>query len=413
MITYILIFINSIITSAINLAISLKAFEITSSVYYVSLTVLLYNSAYIIMSWTWTKIAPSKDAPKKLLFAIFVGYLASSSVLGLSNAIYLVLICSVVIGLSSAVSSPLLMSVLGNQIGKDYLTVSRYNLISSVASVIGYLLGWLFDNTKILFLSLAVISAPATITLRYLNVMTLIEFKKELHISTTPMVTGRVKDAFTVTHSHTLLYDFRILVEDFFKTIKKGVLREFQLLIFGTVVLFTAISTFFTPFPAYLKSNKLSDGDIFVMNLVSSTTSILGFRAASRVVNSIHKAWSILKLCVGLRVFIFLIPIISFTYIQELSVVKIFLIAFYMLIGFTWSFISSSLTTLVLSISERNRKGERLGHMNGAIGIGSILGSLISVYIGEYGFLIGYPFVGVLLIISAAILHKASKTLVT
>ncbi|MEM1982969.1 MAG: MFS transporter [Sulfolobales archaeon] len=413
MLTYTLIFINSVIVSAVNLAVSLKTFEVTNSVFYVSLTVLIYNISYILMSWTWTKTVPNSDAPRKLLFAVFLGYLVSALAIGLSNMVYLILICSCLIGFSSAISSPLLISILGNQIGKDHLTVSRYNLISSIASVTGYLIGWLSDNTTLVLITSSAVSVPAILVVRYLKVVTLIEFKKELHIPTIPNVTGRVKGTPTIAHSHTLLYEFRTLFDDLFRTLRKGIVRELQLLLVGTVTLFTAISTFFTPFPAYLKSNKLSDGDVFIMNLLSSTTSIVGFRVASKFVKSVHTSWSVLRLCIGLRLIIFSIPLLSFSLIQNLYIIKVSLGIFYILIGFTWAFISSSLTNLILSLSEPHKKGERFGHMNGAIGIGSILGSLISTSIGIYGALISYLFVAVFLLISLAVLNKAPKTLVT
>ncbi len=412
-VTYVLIFINSAVSSAINLAISLKMFEITNSVLFVSLAVLLYNLSYVLMSWSWTKIIPEKDAPRALLLTTFVGYLFSSLGIGLSNSVYITLLGSVVIGCSSAIASPLLMSILGSQLGKDHLTVTKYNFISSIASVTGYLLGWLSGNTTLVFLMLTLVSAPAILIIRSLTLPPLLEFKKELHISHTPHVTGRVKNASAVTHSHTLIYEFQTLLTEFIKMFRVGIVRELQLLLAGTALLFTAISTYFTPFPAFLKSNRLSDGDIFMLNLTSSVTSIVGFRLASNIVNSIRRAWYALKLCVGLRFVVFSIPIFSFMLFAESNIVKVYVGLFYVLIGITWAFISSSLTTLILSLSEPHRKGERLGHMNAAIGFGTILGSLISASVGGLGILVNYLFVVVILWMSFTVINRASKALVT
>lgn len=413
-IIYILIFINSAISSAISLAISLKTFDVTKSVSYVSLIVLLYNISYVLVSWSWTKALPEgKDVPRKLLFLVFMGYLISSISIGLSDTVHPILIGSIVLGSSSAIASPLLMSILGSKLGKDYLVVTRYNLISSIASAAGYSFGWLSGNVELLLTSLAFASLPAFLAIRFLSPTTMLEFKKELHIPHLPNVTGRVKGAVVAGHSHTLIYEFQTLIKEFLKMFKVGIARELQLLLVGTALLFTAISTYFTPFPAFLKSGRLSDSDIFMLNLTSSVTSILGFRMASNVIRTTYKAWFTLRLCISLRFIVFSIPILSFTLLSELSIIKVFVGLFYVLIGITWAFISSSLTTLILSLSEPHRKGERLGHMNAAIGFGTILGSLTSAYVGAYGILMNYFFVIMLLLVAFAVISKASKTLVT
>jgi predicted MFS family arabinose efflux permease len=92
---------------------------------------------------------------------------------------------------------------------------------------------------------------------------------------------------------------------------------------------------------------------------------------------------------------------------------RLLITIFYILIGTTWALISTSLTTLILSLSEPERKGVRLGHMNGAIGAGTVLGSLCSAVIIQYGFLTNFTMVVTLLMLTYLVFNKAVGALVT
>ncbi len=409
---YSLIFINGISSSLINLAMSLRAYDISNSASLVAITVMFYNMSYVIASWSLSKLTSKFRSIKNLLATIFAGYVLGV-LLMIFNNLYLLFIGGVFIGISSALSSPMLMSILGSYVGKDSLTVARFNLVSTIASVIGYLIGST-SGSNILALEIsAVISIPAILIANHIRVDSLIEIKKELHIPQIPITAGNIRSTPTTVQTHRLMYDFKILMYDLIKMFRKGVLRELSLLLIGSVALFTAISTFFSPFPAILKGRGFTDSDVFIMSLTSSIASIIWFRLASRFIKSISDAWSVLIKCVLSRIAIFSLPSLTLAFIDDLKILRLLITIFYILIGTTWALISTSLTTLILSLSEPERKGVRLGHMNGAIGAGTVLGSLCSAVIIQYGFLTNFAMVITLLMLTYLIFNKAVGALVT
>jgi hypothetical protein len=149
------------------------------------------------------------------------------------------------------------------------------------------------------------------------------------------------------------------------------------------------------------------------MSLTSSIASIIWFRLASRFIKSISDAWSVLIKFVLSRIAIFSIPSLTLAFIDDLKILRLLITIFYILIGTTWALISTSLTTLILSLSEPERKGVRLGHMNGAIGAGTVLGSLCSAVIIQYGFLANFAMVVTLLMLTYLVFNKAVGALVT
>jgi MFS family permease len=319
---YFLIFINGISSSLINLAMSLRAYDISNSASLVAITVMFYNMSYVIASWSLSKLTSKFRSIKNLLATIFAGYVLGV-LLMIFNNLYLLFIGGVFIGISSALSSPMLMSILGSYVGKDSLTVARFNLVSTIASVIGYLIGST-SGSNILALEIsAVISTPAILIANHIRVDSLTEIKKELHIPQIPITTGNIRSTPTTVQTHKLMYDFKILMYDLIKMFRKGVLRELNLLLIGSVALFTAISTFFSPFPAILKGRGFTDSDVFIMSLTSSIASIIWFRLASRFIKSISDAWSVLIKCVLSRIAIFSIPSLTLTFIDDLKILRL------------------------------------------------------------------------------------------
>lgn len=128
----------SAVISIANLAGSIRVLDLTGSVFMLSLSVLLYNVAFTIMSWVWPAIFLGRVSRRGMLAFALGGMAAGLALMGIPPVPALVVAGSGVVGVSSALVSPVMMTIMADYYGKDSLAVTKYNTYSSVGFVLGY-----------------------------------------------------------------------------------------------------------------------------------------------------------------------------------------------------------------------------------------------------------------------------------
>ena len=408
---------SSLAISIINLAGSLRVLDISGSPVYLSLSVTLYNLAFTLMSWSWTRIFVGRLNRRGILLLSLVGISISLLLLILGVGIYAVIIGNTLAGLFSALIYPVMITLLTDYLGRDSIAITKYNMASGVGLALGYLLGgtlrmvlgpeWVLIST--LVVTVALIPLTLAIPQRYV----IIEPRRISYVSLIPQFTGRLRPAPSVIFTPRIMYNFGKMIIGAKKILMSKLTRRMPLTLLGSTILFTGIALYFTPMPAYLRNLGFTDTFLYFTYLASTVVSILAYRPAHEKITSPEDAWKTLLLFTSSRILIFgATPL--FTLMVNEVIVKVAGIALYVFIGLTWSFISSALPRVILSMSEFERREERLGHLNASIGVGTIIGSLISAYTLN---LVGYEgtfiIASVLALISVITFMKAYRTLIT
>ena len=400
--------------AVINLASGLRVLDITGSKLLLSLTVLLYNIFYAIMSSIWTHVFSGRLSRATIVALSFFLVGSSAILMGLVDNATIIVLLNALLGMFMAVLAPVLTTVLTDYIGKDSIAITYMNITSSIGMLLGYILAIYLTSlltTKYLLLIVGfTMTSLVGLTPLFPSQFKVIEGRKVSLISLVPHITGRLRAIPSVISHPNLVSNIRGLIIDLSKTLHYKFQRRMPLLVVGTSTLFTAIALFFTPMPAYLRDFGLSDSEIYALSLTSIVASTIAYRLIKNLIEDMDKSWRILLTSVGIRTLLFLTP----TMILYLDYARVALLILYTLIGLSWAGISTSLMRLTLAYSENERRGERLGHLNTSISIGLIIGSIISGPLAEsYGVLLTSITSSALVALSLYIYYKAMKALVT
>ena len=407
----------SAVVSIANLAGSLRILDLTGSALLLSITVLAYNLAFTLMSWFWPAIFVGRLKRRGLLASSTAGMGAGLLAMGLSPNPYIVILGSGVAGAFSALIYPVMVTVLADYYGKDSVAVTRYNTLSSVGFIVGYVAA-AAARVRIGTAEMLVITAATSLALTALTALmpqryVVVEPRRVSYVSLIPQLTGRLRPVPSLILTPKVVYNLRRLAVDFARMVARHMQRRLPLTLLATAVLFTAIGTFFTPMPAFLRSVGLNDVEVYVIYLISSVVSTVAYRFIHPLISDSWRAWRLLTAAVAARAPLFLLP----TYVILLNGrVEPFAVAAagFVIVGITWAAISSSLTAVILFMAEKERKEERLGHLNAMIGVGTILGSLIAGPIAqEYGYVALSATASALVAIASALYYRAMKALVT
>ncbi len=403
--------------SIANLAGSLRVLDLTGSALLLSITVLAYNLAFTLMSWFWPAIFVGRLKRRGLLASSSTGMGVGFLAMGLSLNPYIVILGSGIVGAFSALIYPVMVTVLADYYGKDSVAVTKYNTLSGIGFIVGYVAA-AAARVRVGTAEVLVVTAVATLTLTGLTAVmpqryVVVESRRISYVSLIPQLTGRLRPVPSLTLSPKVVYNLSRLASDFAKMLVRHMQRRLPLTMLATAVLFTAIGAFFTPMPAFLRSVGLNDVEVYVIYLISSVVSTLAYRFIHPLISDSWRAWRLLTTAVATRAPLFLLP----TYVVLLNgaVAPLIVIAAgFIVVGVTWAAISSSLTAVVLLMAEKERKEERLGHLNAMIGVGTILGSLIAGPITQdYGYVALSATASALVAIASALYYRAMKALVT
>jgi len=407
----------SAVISIANLAGSIRVLDLTGSALMLSLSVLLYNVAFTTMSWVWPAIFLGRVSRRGMLSFALGGMASGLTLMGVPSSPALVIMGSGIVGASSALISPVMITMMTDYYGKDSLAVTKYNTYSSAGFVLGYVAAALIRarvGTPELLIASAVTSATLiTLTILIPQKYVIVEPRRVTYVSLIPQLTGRLRPLPSALFSPRIAYNMRRLALDFMRMIKRNVQRRLPLTLAGTAVLFTAISMFFTPMPAFMRGVGLNDIEVYLTYLVSSVVSTISYRVVHPIISDYRKAWKLLVIATAARAPLFLLP----TYVLllgERTIALPVILAGFVIVGLTWTAISSSLTAVVLAMSEKERKDERLGHLNAMIGLGTIIGSLASgLIVKSLGYVALSATASALVTIATALYYRARKALVT
>lgn len=409
---------SSVAISIANLAGSLRVLDITGSAAMLSVVVSLYNIAYTFMSWSWTKIFFGRLSRRGIILVSMSGISAGLTAMAFGPSFWVVAAGSVLVGLFAAVLSPLLTTLLTDYLGHDAAAVTRYNIFSSIGLSLGYLIGAFlrpYIGTD-LILWLTAVAVLLLMPLAYLipHKYVVIEPRRVTYVSLIPQFTGRLRPLPSILFTPEIIYNFRDLLRDLRWMVKKKLARRLPLTLIATGILFTGISVFFTPIPALLRHLGLTDTEVYLVYMYSTIVSTVSYTAVHKQIRKAFMAWKPLIISTASRTIIFasFIPVI-FANLQKPEILVTVGVIF-TAIGITWAYISTSLPTIVLSMSETEKRDERLGHLNSAIGAGTIAGSAIAGLMYQVLQYEGVLTTSSLLVLIAAVLYiRAQKTLIT
>ncbi len=407
----------SAVISIANLAGSIRVLDLTGSAFMLSLSVLLYNVAFTIMSWVWPAVFLGRVSRRGMLAFALGGMSSGLALMGIPPVPALVIAGSGIVGASSALISPVMMTIMTDYYGKDSLAVTKYNTYSSTGLVLGYVAAALarvrVGTPELLLGSAATSAALVILTALVPQKYVVVEPRRVTFISLIPQLTGRLRPLPSALFSPRIAYNMHRLIQDFMRAVRRNIQRRLPLTLTGTAVLFTAISLFFTPMPAFMRSVGLSDVEVYATYLTSSIVSTISYRVVYPIISDYRKAWKLLITAAAARAPIFLLPIYVLLLKGSVGALPIIVTCF-IAIGLTWTAISSSLTTVVLAMSEKERKGERLGHLNAMVGLGTIIGSLLAgLIVRSYGYAALSALASALVLTATSLYYRAKNALVT
>ncbi|MCL4345879.1 MAG: MFS transporter [Candidatus Thermoplasmatota archaeon] len=187
------------------------------------------------------------------------------------------------------------------------------------------------------------------------------------------------------------------IIRLFGKKSPEKISSDLKLYLLVCIMLMLGFQLFFTPYPVLLIERfNASEPEVYMMYLLNSAFSVISFRMSSGYIRkrSLERA---MYLPLSLRVVLFsataIIPFFAF-YSFQMMVIVILLYGF---MGFLWSFISITQITTVTRMASSRLRGRAVGYYNSILGVGQILGALIS------GFLVSFVGFGYDFMISAAI----------
>ncbi len=417
MVIALVVIVSSLSVSLANLTGSLKILDVGGKPHDVSLAVMTYNVLYTLMSLSWTWIFYGRFNRRGTLLISLSGLFVGLFAMYVSESVQELILSSGLIGLFSAVLSPLLTTMLTDYIGRDSIAVTKYNVYSSMGLIIGYFVaGSLRSFTGlggVLLMSLAflLISIPASLLIspKYVAV----EPRKVSYLSSIPQFTGRLRPLPSTLFTPKIIYNMGRLARDFRKMVSRRLGRRLPLALLATGVFFTGVSAFFSLLPPMLRYMGVSDSVLYYSYLYSTIVTIISYAFIIKRRERMGSPWRALIYTMFSRVGIFLLPLAPLTHLHTSSVVAVSLLLLFTLVGITWGIITVYLPVAILSISEAERKDERLGHMNASIGAGMIMGSALSgLIVRSTGYVGVAVFASLASLSSALIFRKAEEAIV-
>ncbi len=184
--------------------------------------------------------------------------------------------------------------------------------------------------------------------------------------------------------------------------VRRGLEDPLLLTLVAVLVAFSGIGVFFTQVPVFLRRVLgMGDAEVFAALSVHSLTSTASFTFIHRLVERLTPARA-LTLALLVRAVAFAAPpVVALTAPQAVP-------AIFLATGFTWSMISVSMNSIVVAISEEERKGERLGQLTSMTSLGLLVGSAASGLLVEaLGFHTAFVSAAALEAVAAAIIYLA------
>ncbi len=387
-----------------NMGSTLKIISLGGGTELVGLSYLLYNLGFTISSWTLPYAFRGSSRKVVLCACLFTLSLIFLSI-ALANSAIMVVLLQLPYGFVASFTSSVQTSIFVELVRCKHRGVYTMYLFSGLGFAMGGLLGGIlrrfFELSTVILLASAFTGLSASIALASLpSTLGVIE------ASTVVAEKGMLA---IVVEKARLLYTLFVRPRGGFpKALKHTISRTIPLFLLASGTVFVAIMMFFSAFPVYLrKVAKVPESLMMALPAVSGATSTSIYALISRLEVHYSKLWRIHVIALAARALLFSSPIFIGCALGNPFVT----ITFYFFIGLTWAFIGSVQSNVMVHLAEPSRREERLGHLNAAISIGSIIGSTLASSLSSLGYYTIFILSAITISISALLNALALRTL--
>ncbi len=349
-------------------------------VFYVGLTTSLVSLASIPAVIVWGNLS---DSVKKRKLFILIGFIGSFSALipislATDLSIYVLLQVAFQILAMAAVPVSTVIIIENVERSKWPTIMSRFNLVASLGTLIGLIVGTIF---------IGLYPGTGSILVRIYEIASLIYLVAAV---ATYVVIPEPRKSFRGNVLQTMHHVRVIERIRFFPSAvihfagltrganRHGLQREMWMYLLCTLFLMTAFQLYFVPFPAFiLESMGGNSTSIFLMFTLNSLFGTIAYRFTGSAISRFGVR-NVMAGALFIRVVLFsLMAAIPFIVFMGLPFM-VLSIAFYGVMGALWAFIGISEVAYISRIAENTTRGKAVGYYNSLNGAGQIIGGLVS-----------------------------------
>lgn len=386
--------------------IPLMILHIGGTVADIGLAAFAYYAATMFSSKLWGKVS---DLFGKRRIFIILSFAASSVlylIFSFATNVYQIIVLSFILGfLITAYAPSAIMLIIEHSRKNEWASrISSYNLYSSLGWSLGLLIGsmWMIGFSLSSFFILCSLAASLSLIAALLFVR---DPKITLERDHLPILNVSVieRKPFKLINLPEVLNIKRLI-----KNIKGKYIHNLSIYYSSLLIFFMAFNTFFTPLAAYFKELLIEDSIIFILLAIHQLSATISFvRVGSLIANVGETKVIVSGILVRIFVFtVFLLVSVMLSYIQFNMLIFIPLL---FLTGISWALFWNSNMSLLSKRVNSAHLGEAQGNLNSIVGLGTILGALLSGYIVSLFGFTGNFFITSLIMVIGLIIFRMSK----
>ncbi len=386
-----------------GLLITLVALSLGASVADIGIMAAIGSAGAIVLSVVWGRLSDFSGRRKKYLLFFFIILSPIFLALNMVNSVLqLILLYVALASIASGVAPIAIMYTVECCKGKNWQeSVGRYNFVTSVGSLLGFLTYAVvaeFYETRWLFYVSAAMCLSAFILLWRTG------REPEMTLERHPFPVGSPSDAEKILSPRSIWGRMDIRRFKIPRNLKQ--LKPLQLLFLASFVHWTGISFFGVGQTPLMKSLGLSDSLILVINSAAVAAQAIAFvriaphmkSKGGRLLNNVVFARGGLILCwAALPLFYF--PSVSFVFL------------FLLMASIVWSILYAiiwlPITNYAISQAPMDRKGSVQGELLSATGVANAVGSALGgLVITTCGYSVGFVLASVIAMLTIPIISR-------
>jgi len=288
-------------------------------------------------------------------------------------------------------------------------TVARLSFVSLIGYDAGIITGFLwssfFSLHGLIFLSALLSLFSGALVLRLVREPNLV-FERKAILFSRELFAQRLRTLPVLILSLPTLREYR----RFLRMLRLTFLREVPLLYFSVFVFDFGVNIFGTSYIPALKQRHISDNEIFLITLANTVTqTIVFFYIHNKRFFERHTVVDTTKWILAIRAVVFFATTAIMALFQGNMLMVTNLILF-PVIGGSWAFYNTAVSSLVFRTLDSHRHGEILGIYSSLGGLFSFAGALSSGYLSyTLGYSVTFSAAGVLMILSLYLLSMSAK----
>lgn len=380
------------------------------SVFYVGITTSIVSLASIPALIAWGNISDSIKKRKIFILIGFVGSFATLIPISLAVNLTVYLLIQVAFQMLAMASVPVSTLIIIENVEKSKWpgVMSRFNLVASLGTLIGLLVGTVL---------LQMVGGSGKFLVFLYEVASLVYLVAALFTFLFVPEPGKVINRKNLgkVHSVRIVERIRFFPSTIihFVGIGKGagkLRKDMWIFLFCTCLLMTSFQLYFVPFPVYIIDQLHGTSfNVFEMYLLNSAFGTLAYRFTGKIVQRFGIK-RVLAGALSTRIALFsamtIVPFMMFVHLDFLE----FAIAFYGVMGGLWGFIGIGEVSYISRIAEDNTKGKAIGFYNSLNGLGQIIGGFSSGIIAEfYGYGIDFLIAVILVVLGTGLIIKVMR----